>query len=61
MAARMKTGATYEDLVRLPENMVGELMPPMRGSISTRAIVPVGVAKRNLPAQRGCCSSLPPR
>src|SRR6266540_3344871 len=26
MAARMKTGATYEDLVRLPENMIGELI-----------------------------------
>jgi Uma2 family endonuclease len=26
MAARMKSGATYEDLVRLPENMVGELI-----------------------------------
>jgi Uma2 family endonuclease len=26
MAARMKTGATYEDLVRLPDNMIGELI-----------------------------------
>lgn len=26
MAARMKTGATYEDLVRLPENLIGELI-----------------------------------
>lgn len=26
MAARMKTSATYDDLVRLPENMVGELI-----------------------------------
>lgn len=26
MAARMKTSATYDDLVRLPENVVGELI-----------------------------------
>jgi len=26
MAARMKTGATYEDLLRLPDNMIGELI-----------------------------------
>jgi Uma2 family endonuclease len=26
MAARMKSGATYDDLVRLPENVIGELI-----------------------------------